>query len=79
LRPDIAEIKQLKWIADRGTRMPQYRVYLTDENGQFCGAIRFDCSDEQAAKERVRLLAGDHDGELWQLIAPFDSLRELKP
>jgi hypothetical protein len=59
--------------------MPQYRVYLTDENGQFCGAIRFDCSDEQAAKERVRLLAGDHDGELWQLITPFDSLRELKP
>ena len=79
MRPDIAEIKQLKWIADRGTRMPQYRVYLMDENGQFRGAIRFDCSDEQAAKERARLLAGDHDGELWQLIAPFGSLRELKP
>jgi hypothetical protein len=56
--------------------MPQFRVDLMDENGQFCGAVRFDCSDEQAAKEHVRLLAGDCDGELWQLIAPFGSLRE---
>jgi hypothetical protein len=79
LRPDIAEIKLLKWIADRATHMPQYRVYLMDEYDQFCGAIRFDCSDEQAAKERAILLAGDYNGELWQLIAPFDSFRELKP
>jgi hypothetical protein len=79
IETNIAEIKQLKWIADRATHMPQYRVYLMDEYDQFCGAIRFDCSDEQAAKERAILLAGDYNGELWQLIAPFDSFRELKP
>lgn len=41
-------------------------------------AERSACSDEQTAKERVILFARDHDGELWQLVAPFDSLRELK-
>jgi hypothetical protein len=56
-----------------------YAAIPSVPDGRERPVIRFDCLDEQAAKERVRLLAGEHDGELWQLIAPFDSLRELKP
>jgi len=36
------------------------------------------CSEELTAKERVKLFAGKLDCELWQLVALFDSLRELK-
>lgn len=51
--------------------MPQYRVYVLDERGQFIGGVNLACTDDDAAKEQARRLADGRKVELWRLVAQF--------
>jgi len=51
--------------------MPHYRVYILDRRGDLISAVEFDCSDDEAAKVRVREVLG-HDAELWRLVTVFE-------
>jgi len=51
--------------------MPNYRVYVLDEHGQFIGGVNLACTDDVAAKEQARRLAGGHEVELWRLVERF--------
>lgn len=53
--------------------MPHYRVHILDSCGKVIGAGRFECIDTETAQERIRMLAGDLETELWRLVARFDS------
>lgn len=52
--------------------MPRYSAYIRDEHAHLLGAVKFDCADDEEAKERARQLDGDRV-ELWrevQLLEP---------
>ena len=51
--------------------MPRYRVYILDRRGDLISAVEFDCTDDEAAKVRVREVLG-HDAELWRLVTVFE-------
>ncbi|WFU39709.1 hypothetical protein QA640_36020 [Bradyrhizobium sp. CB82] len=46
--------------------MERYTAYLVGPDGHAVGFVEFICSDEGAAKERVRQVANDYAIELWQ-------------
>jgi len=53
--------------------MPHYRVHILDQSGDLKGAIALECANDEAAKERVRVVLEDHgaehSAELWRLVA----------
>lgn len=56
--------------------MARYRAYLLDEHHRVISVAKFDCADEQAAKERAQQLVQEYDVELWELdrrIAVFEA------
>jgi hypothetical protein len=54
-----------------GQAMAHYRVYVLGEHGQLMGAVNFDCTDDDAAKEHARRLANGHEVQLWRQVAQF--------
>jgi len=52
--------------------MSHYRVYILDRRGDLISAVEFDCSDDEAAKVRVREVLDGHDAELWRLVTLFE-------
>lgn len=52
--------------------MPHYRVHILDQLGGLAGAVDFECVDDEAAKERVRVVLDGHPGEVWRLVARFE-------
>lgn len=48
--------------------MTHYRLYILDKLGDVEGAVDLDCVDDEAAKERTKVVLGDHCGELWRLV-----------
>jgi hypothetical protein len=46
--------------------MQEYRAYLIGLDGHITERIDLLCPDDEAAKERARLLVNGHDVELWQ-------------
>ena len=50
-----------------GTHMAEYRAYLIGDDGHFYDAVPLICADDAEAIEMAKLLAIDHDVELWQL------------
>jgi hypothetical protein len=46
--------------------MAEYRAYLIGSDGHFYDAIPLTCADDAEAIEMAKLLAIDHDVELWQ-------------
>ena len=52
--------------------MPHYRVYILDRRGDLISAVEFECSDDEAAKVRVREVLDGHDAELWRLVTLFE-------
>jgi hypothetical protein len=53
--------------------MPHYRLYILDERGDVEGAVDLDCVDDEAAKERTKVVLRDQSGELWRLVTAFES------
>ena len=54
--------------------MAEYRAYLVSDDDRIIRAIDLECPDDDAAKERAKMLVDGHDIELWQLgrkIATF--------
>ena len=51
--------------------MPHYRVYVLGEQGQLMGAVNFDCTDDDAAKEHAKRLGNGHEVQLWRQVALF--------
>lgn len=53
--------------------MPHYRVQVLDQSGDLKGAVDLDCANDEAAKERVRVVleghGAEHSAELWRLVA----------
>jgi hypothetical protein len=47
--------------------MAEYRAYLIGSDGHFYDAFPLTCADDIEAIEMAKLLAIDHDVELWQL------------
>jgi hypothetical protein len=47
--------------------MPDYRVYLVDEDGHFCDAVPLVCADDAAAMDQAKQVAAGRAVELWQL------------
>jgi hypothetical protein len=45
--------------------MPDYRLYLLDDNGRIKGVIELDCEDDDRAGEAVEQQRDGHDMELW--------------
>lgn len=54
--------------------MPQYRVYILDDQGQVNGVLNLDLTDDVSAREHARELAEGHEVELWRLVANFDPI-----
>ena len=52
--------------------MPHYRLYILDERGDVEGAVDLDCTDDEAAKERTKVVLKDQCGELWRLVSVSD-------
>jgi len=46
--------------------MAEYRAYLIGSDGHFYDAFPLSCADDAEAIEMAKLLAIDHDVELWQ-------------
>ncbi|GLR92309.1 hypothetical protein GCM10007857_90350 [Bradyrhizobium iriomotense] len=58
--------------------MERYTAYLVGPDGHTVGFVEFICSDEGAAKERVRQVANDYAIELWRSdrkIAAYEARR----
>ena len=53
--------------------MPHYRVHILDQFGNLLGAVDLDCTDDDAAKERIEQLLSGQGGELWRRVAVFES------
>ncbi|MBR1229035.1 MULTISPECIES: hypothetical protein [unclassified Bradyrhizobium] len=51
--------------------MPHYRVYVSDEHGRLVGVVNFDCTDDDAAKERAKQLGNGHEVQLWRQVTQF--------
>lgn len=49
--------------------MPYYRVNILDRHGDLLGAVDLDCTDDEAAKERVEQVLVGQGGELWRRVA----------
>jgi hypothetical protein len=47
--------------------MAEYRAYLIGDDGHFYDAFPLTSADDAEAIEMAKLLAIDHDVELWQL------------
>ena len=47
--------------------MVEYRAYTVDRDGHILGVKALVCADDAEAIEMAKLLAIDHDVELWQL------------
>jgi hypothetical protein len=47
--------------------MVEYRAYIMSDDDHIVKAIEFECPDDDAAKERAKMLVDGHDVELWQL------------
>lgn len=52
--------------------MPHYRLYILDKRGDIEGAVDLDCVDDEAAKERTKVVLGNQCGELWRLVSDSD-------
>ena len=52
--------------------MPHYRVHILDQFGNLLGAVDLDCTDDEAAKERIEQLLLGQGGELWRRVAVFE-------
>jgi hypothetical protein len=46
--------------------MQEYRAYIIGPDGHITERIDLLCADDDAAKERARLLVNGRDIELWQ-------------
>ncbi|MEH2553617.1 hypothetical protein V1286_001146 [Bradyrhizobium algeriense] len=49
----------------KGAPMHAYRAYLIGWNGHIVHRVDIECDDDEAAKERAKLLVDGHDVELW--------------
>lgn len=58
--------------------MPHYRVYILDGHGHLVAAVKFDCADDEEAKERAKQLDGQNV-ELWRHVPLPDSDSALQP
>jgi hypothetical protein len=47
--------------------MQHYRAYIMGEDGHILRPVELFCENDDAAKEKARLLVDGHDVELWQL------------
>ncbi|WP_275186423.1 hypothetical protein [Bradyrhizobium sp. CSA112] len=45
--------------------MHAYRAYMIGWNGHIVRRVDIECDDDEAAKERAKLLVDGHDIELW--------------
>ncbi len=52
--------------------MPHYRAYILDGHGRLVAAVKFDCADDEEAKERAKQLDGQYV-ELWRHVPLIDS------
>ena len=52
--------------------MLHYRVYILDRRGDLISAVEFDCSDDEAAKARVREVLDGRGAQLWRLVTMFE-------
>jgi hypothetical protein len=52
--------------------MPQYRVYILDEDGQLEGVLNLGCADDFSAKALAEQLAEGCEVEVWRLVAEFE-------
>lgn len=52
--------------------MPHYRVYILDGNGHLVAALKFDCADDEEARERAKQLDAQNV-ELWRHVPLPDS------
>jgi hypothetical protein len=48
----------------RNLAMPDYRAYFLGDDGHVISAVSLSCSDDDAAADTAKQLAGDHDIEL---------------
>jgi hypothetical protein len=61
-------------LKDRGD-MPDYRAYIIGLDGHFFSALDLECADDTDATEQAKLLAHNHDVELWhrdRKVASFE-------
>jgi hypothetical protein len=58
--------------------MPEYRAYLLDRDGRIKHRVELTCEDEEAAKERAKLLVDGHDVELWLGTRRVATFRHLQ-
>lgn len=56
--------------------MPHYRVHILDQRGGLKGAVAINGANDEAMKERVRVVLEDHraehSAEIWRLVAIFE-------
>jgi hypothetical protein len=53
--------------------MPHYRLYILDEHGATIGAVEFEATDDELAKQQAEnVLGSSHSGELWRRIPPIE-------
>ncbi|MDE5453609.1 hypothetical protein GWE18_12170 [Bradyrhizobium sp. CSA112] len=45
--------------------MHAYRAYMIRRDGHIIHRVDIECDDDEAAKERAKLLVNGHDVELW--------------
>jgi hypothetical protein len=45
--------------------MHAYRAYMISLDGRIVHRVDIECDDDEAAKERAKLLVNGHDVELW--------------
>ena len=45
--------------------MQEYRAYLVSSAGNILHRVYFVCRDDEAAKERAKLIVDGYDVELW--------------
>ena len=60
-----------------GTHMAEYRAYLIGDDGHFYDAFPLTSADDAEAIEMAKLLAIDHDVELWQLDRKIATLKHI--
>jgi hypothetical protein len=56
------------------TEVNEYRAYIIGPDGHILRRVDLSCANDDAAKDRARLLVDGHDVELWELgrrIAKF--------
>ena len=71
-RQQITTMAAIDAAAYEATPMPHYRVHILDRRGDLISAVELDCSDDEAAKARVREVLDGRGAKLWRLVTMFE-------